>query len=275
MNPNVQDTTTIIFSRTNPLLGRVISVDGELMFEIPAGADANHSLRTFRFPFLEKYLQPLKESLARHLLLMDVLIPVCDAAGTEGDPDISAAQDFFDVVLLGTQEQAEKMVRESAWRPYILVGYHADPELLKRGKVFQALENATEQPDWKLAEEYIAQQNRERRGVTLAPIDVAVLKYTGHYLHAASLPGRHPEAVDPTLLSKVLEIIGFAEQASPGIELPSWSTRDYSPTQKAEWKVLQDAVERALKTEYFELSEDSIRSVATLMCSDAVARVRQ
>lgn len=57
----------VAFSRK---AGWIPNVTGLLYLELGAGADANHEPRTFSFLINEDHLVVIKESLARHLLIL-------------------------------------------------------------------------------------------------------------------------------------------------------------------------------------------------------------
>ncbi|GGZ34551.1 hypothetical protein GCM10010343_72490 [Streptomyces avidinii] len=145
----------IVFTRKSGWIPNVIREDGELKLMLGAGADANHEPRTFTFSMSEAHLAVIREDLARQLLLWSAALPLCDAAGTRGRLDENAA-----VALL-------------------------DP----------AMRAATETSNGKRAQEYHADRRRAERGAVLGPLDAAILRYTGQYLHGATVPRRMPDAV--------------------------------------------------------------------------------
>ncbi|SCF18881.1 DUF6357 family protein [Micromonospora chokoriensis] len=63
---------------------------GELKLKLAAGADANHEPREFTVPISEAHLAVIREDLPRHLLLWSAVLPLCEAAGTEGRLDETA-----------------------------------------------------------------------------------------------------------------------------------------------------------------------------------------
>lgn len=205
---------------------------------------------------------------------MSALAPLCDAAGIKGCPDTQAAAELFDVILLGSEQEVEELFRSIKWYAQTSIVYGADSELIKKGELFAALKTVNETPNWPRAQEFNANQERSRRGVELSPLDAAVLKYTGLYIHASTIPSRKPDTVEPELLSAVLEIIATAERASDGVELPSWAKSEPSEAKKEEWKHLQNTVQTAVKNSYPDLADDAVRAVGVLLCSEASRRAR-
>ena len=199
-------------------LPQVARFDGALHLELGAGADANHDPRTFRFPIAEAHLRAIRSDLTRHLLLWSAVLPLCDAAGTRGDLDQEAAVALLDPILLGHERDVRVLFARIPWDRRRLVAHGADVGKLEYGDLFGALRTAREASDWQRVRQYDADRDRSRRGVELAPLDEAVLRYTGQYLHRATRPGRRPEDVDPTLLSKVLAVVATAERASAELE---------------------------------------------------------
>ncbi len=108
----------------------------------------------------------------------------------------------------------------------------------------------------------------------LGPLDEAVLKYTGQYLHSSTRPGRHPTAVEPALLREVLAVIATAEDASARLGI-SEAGDDRSAERRHSWQRMTRAVTGALRRRHPLLAEDCVRSVAFLMCSEAAARTRK
>lgn len=251
---------------------RVVRRDGELRLELGAGADANHDPRTFSFRISEAHLDVIREDLARHLLLWCAVLPVCEAAGTRGDLDEDAAVALLDPVLLGAPDRIDALFREGSIDTRMLVGHGADLALLGRGKVVASLHAATEKADHRRTQTYEANRQRERRGVHLAPLDEAVLKYIGHFVHGSTRPGRHPEAVDPALLDEVLRVVATAENASAGMRIRRDPRRGKRSSDKGDWKRMEAVVTESVRREHPRLVDDALRSVSFLVCSEAAAR---
>ncbi|MEU4807121.1 DUF6357 family protein [Actinosynnema sp. NPDC023587] len=254
----------------------MVRADGGLRLEWGAGANANRDPRTFTVPISAAHLEVIGNDLARHLLLWSAILPLCTAAGTQGPLDERAAVALLDPILFGTPEDVESLFRSIPWDKRRLIAQGADIELLERGEVFAALRSATAKSDWHRVQQYDADRDRARRGVRLTPLDAALLKYTGRYLHGGRIPTREPDAVDPDLLPEVMRVIATAEQACAGMRLPPdrrgvWSRlkKDYG------WKQIEDAVDRAVRRSHPDLVDDAVRTVSFLMCSEAAARARK
>lgn len=253
---------------------RVVRSDDGLRLELGAGADALHQPRTFSFPISEAHLGVIRDDLARHLLLWCAVLPLCDAAGIRDPLDEDAAVALLEPVLLGTPEQVDALFHEKNVDTMTLVRYGADVELLERGQVVESLHSATEHADHLRAQTYFADRQRARRGVHLAPLDEAVLKYVGHYVHGSTLPGRHPDAVDPALLDEVLGVIATAERASAGMRIQRDPRRGKRSTDKRDWERMAEVVKTAVRREHPDLVDDALRSVSFLVCSEAAARTK-
>ncbi|MFE7481399.1 DUF6357 family protein [Streptomyces sp. NPDC057552] len=264
----------IVFARRSGWIPNVIREDGELKLMLGAGADANHEPRTFTFPIGEAHLTVIQEDLARHLLLWSAVLPLCDAAGTRGRLDEEAAVALLDPVLLSAPEDVDALFRRIPWDRARLVAHGADTRLLERGQVCAALRAATETSDGKRAQEDHAHRRRAERGVVLGPLDTALLKYTGQYLHGAAVPKRIPGAVDPALLPEVVRVIATAEQACAGMRIGRDPRRGKRATDKRGWDRMAKAVETAVRRARPGLAEDAVRTVSFLMCSEAAERAR-
>ncbi|MGA6175415.1 DUF6357 family protein [Streptomyces sp. NPDC012600] len=264
----------IVFARRSDWIPNVIREDGELKLMLGAGADANHEPRTFTFPIGEAHLAVIREDLARHLLLWSAVLPLCDAAGTRGRLDEEAAVALLDPVLLSAPEDVDALFRRIPWDRGRLVAHGADTRLLERGQVCAALRAATETSDAKRAQEDHAHRRRAERGVVLGPLDTALLKYTGQYLHGATVPRRIPGAVDPALLPEVVRVIATAEQACAGMRIGRDPRRGRRATDKRDWDRMAKAVETAVRRARPGLAEDAVRTVSFLMCSEAAERAR-
>ncbi|MEU7619372.1 DUF6357 family protein [Micromonospora rifamycinica] len=255
-------------------LPQVIREDGELKLMLAAGADANHEPRTFTFPIGEAHLPVIREDLARHLLLWSAVVPLCDAAGTRGDLDVSAAVALLDPILLSAPVEVDALFRRIRWDRSRLVAHGADTDLLERGQVCEAMRTATERSDEKRAQEYHADRRRAERGIVLGPLDTQILRYTGQYLHGATIPRRIPDAVEPALLPQVRRVIATAEQASAGMRIGLDPRRGRRATDKRDWDRMAAAVDAAVRRAYPELVDDAVRTVSFLVCSEAADRSR-
>jgi hypothetical protein len=250
------------------------SDDGALRVALAAGANSNHDPREFSFPIEERHLDVMRDDLARHLLLWCAVLPLCDAAGTQGPLDEDAAVALLDPVLLGTAAEVDVLFRERKIITNMLVGHGADVPLLERGQVLESLHSPVEASNPQVVQAYVANRDRVRRGVTLSPVDEAVLRFTGQYLHSSTRPGRKSEAVDPGLLPEVERVIATAERAADGLVIRRDPRRGKHATDKHDWNRMTKAVESALRREHPRLTADTVRSVAFLMCSEAADRSR-
>ncbi|MFD9161241.1 DUF6357 family protein [Streptomyces sp. NPDC059558] len=264
----------VVFTRTSGWIPSVVREDGELKLMLGAGADANHEPRTFTFSISEAHLAVIREDLARHLLLWSAVLPLCDAAGTRGRLDENAAVALLDPVLLAAPADVDALFRRIRWDRSRLIAHGADIGLLERGQVCAAMRTATETPDGKRAQEYRADRRRAERGAVLGPLDAAILRYTGQYLHGATVPRRTPDAVDPGLLPQVMRVIATAEQASAGMRIGRDPRRGKRATDRRDWDRMTTAVEAAVRRAHPELADDAVRTVSVLMCSEAADRSR-
>lgn len=264
----------IVFTRRSGWIPNVIREDGELKLMLGAGADANHDPRTFTFPIGEAHLAVIREDLARHLLLWSAVLPLCDAAGTKGSLDENAAVALLDPILLSAPVDVDAFFRSIRWDRGRLIAHGADIDLLERGQVCAAMRAATETSNGKRAQEYHANRRRAERGTVLAPLDAAVLKYTGQYLHGATVPRRMPDAVDPALLPEVMRVIAAAEQACAGMRISRDPRRGKRATDKRDWDLMATAADAAVRRAHPGLVDDAVRTVSFLMCSEAAERSR-
>ncbi|MGW9300921.1 DUF6357 family protein [Streptomyces cyaneofuscatus] len=264
----------IVFSRRSGWIPNVIREDGELKLMLGAGADANHDPRTFTFPIEEAHLAVIQEDLARHLLLWSAVLPLCDAAGTRGRLDENAAVALLDPILLSAPADVDALFRRIPWDRGRLIAHGAGIDLLERGQVCAALRTATETSDGKRAQEYHANRRRAERGTVLGPLDTAILRYTGQYLHGSTIPKRTPDAVDPALLPDVVRVVATAEQACAGMRIGRDPRRGKRATDKRDWDRMATAVETAVRRAHAGLADDAVRSVSFLMCSEAADRSR-
>ncbi|MFE4379477.1 DUF6357 family protein [Streptomyces cyaneofuscatus] len=264
----------IVFTRRSGWIPNVIREDGELKLMLGAGADANHDPRTFTLPIEEAHLAVIQEDLARHLLLWSAVLPLCDAAGTRGRLDENAAVALLDPILLSAPADVDALFRRIPWDRGRLIAHGAGIDLLERGQVCAALRTATETSDGKRAQEYQANRRRAERGTVLGPLDTAILRYTGQYLHGSTIPKRTPDAVDPALLPEVVRVVATAEQACAGMRIGRDPRRGKRATDKRDWDRMATAVETAVRGAHAELADDAVRSVSFLMCSEATDRSR-
>ncbi|MFD6907311.1 DUF6357 family protein [Streptomyces sp. NPDC060077] len=264
----------IVFTRGSGWIPVVISEDGALKLMLGAGADANHEPRTFTFPIGEAHLAVLREDLPRHLLLWSAVLPLCDAAGTAGRLDESAAVALLDPVLLSPPADVDALFRRIPWDWSRLVAHGADIDLLQRGQVCAAMRSATGTGDEKRAQEHHADRRRAARGVVPGPLDAAILRYTGQYAHGATVPGRMPDAVDAALLPEVMRVIATAEQACAGMRIGIDPRRGKRATDQHDWDRVATAVDSAVRRAHPGLVGDAVRAVGFLMCSETADRSR-
>ncbi|MER5949886.1 DUF6357 family protein [Streptomyces sp. NPDC001904] len=264
----------IVFTRGSAWIPNVVREGGELKLMLGAGADANHEPRTFTFPIGEAHRAVIQEDLARHLLLWSAALPLCDAAGTRGRLDESAAVALLDPILLGAPADIDALFQRVPWDRSRLVAHGADIGLLERGQVYASMRTATETSNGKRAQEYHADRRRAARGAVLGPLDAAILRYTGQYLHGATVPGRKPDAVAPALLPEVMRVVATAEQACAGMRISRDPRRGKRATDKRDWDRMETTVAAAVRREHPELVDDAVRTVSFLMCSEAADRSR-
>ncbi|MFV6026833.1 DUF6357 family protein [Streptomyces sp. NPDC056264] len=264
----------IVFTRMSGWIPNVIREDGELKLMLGAGADANHEPRTFTFPITEAHLAVIQEDLARHLLLWSAVLPLCDAAGTQGLLDEDAAVALLDPILLAEPWDVDALFQRVDWDRSRLVAHGADIRLLERGQVYAAMRTATETSNTKRAQEYLANRRRARRGTVLGPLDAALLRYTGRYVHGATVPKRLPDAVDSALLPEVMRVIATAEQACAGMRIGRDPRRGKRATDKGDWKRMEATAEAAVRRAHPALVDDAVRTVSFLLCSEAADRSR-
>ncbi|MGW5581623.1 DUF6357 family protein [Micromonospora chokoriensis] len=264
----------VVFTRRSGWIPTVIRVAGELKLKLAAGADANHEPREFTVPISEAHLAVIEEDLARHLLLWSAVLPLCEAAGTEGRLDETAAVALLDPILLAPPTDVDALFRRIPWERIRLVAHGADIRLLERGQVYDAMRAATATANEKRAQEYHADRRRAARGTVLGPLDAAILRYTGQYLHGATIPRRNPDAVDTELLPQVMRVIATAEQACAGMRINLDPRRGNRATDKRDWERMTAAVDAAVRRPYPELVDDAVRTVSFLMCAEAAARAK-
>ncbi|MGW1941003.1 DUF6357 family protein [Streptomyces goshikiensis] len=264
-----------VFTRNSGWIPNVIREDGELKLMLGAGADANHEPRTFTFSISEAHLAVIREDLARHLLLWSAILPLCDDAGTRGRLDENAAVALLDPILLAAPADADALFQRIRWDRSRLVSHGADIGLLERGQVCAAMRAATETSNGKRAQEYHAGRRRAERGAVLGPLDAAILRYTGQYLHGATVPRRTPDAVAPELLPEVMRVIATAEQACAGMRIGRDPRRGNRATDRRDWDRMATTVEAAVRRSHPECVDEAVRTVSFLMCSEAADRSRR
>lgn len=264
----------IVFTRSSGWIPNVVREDGELKLMLGAGADANHDPRTFTFSIGEAHLAVIRDDLARHLLLWSAVLPLCDAAGTQGRLDEDAAVALLDPILLGAPADVDALFRRVRWDRSRLVAHGADIGLLERGQVCAAMRAATETSNGQRAQEYHADRRRAERGAVLGPLDAAILRYTGQYVHGSTVPRRLPDAVDPALLPEVVRVISTAEQACSGMLIGRDPRRGKRATDKRDWSRMETTVGAAVRRAHPGLADDAVRTVSFLMCSEAADRSR-
>ncbi len=219
-----------VFARPNVWMPRVIREGGVLRLELAAGADANHDPRTFTVAIDERHLAVIRDDLARHLLLYSALTSLWYAAGTRGPLDEVAAAALLDPILLAEPIEIDALFRRIRWDRARLIAQGADLELLEAGQIWSAMDSATETSNWSRVQEYEASRQRAESGVVLAPLDTAILRFTGHYLYGgASIPKRLVDAVDPDLLPDVVRVVATAEQACAGMRIGRVSRAPSAP----------------------------------------------
>jgi hypothetical protein len=152
---NNQTPSNKVYSRSNPWLGRIVDNKGALFFEFPASADTNHEPRTFSVPVTQTHLQALK-NLQRHILLVSVLTPLGDAAGTDRPLDESKAVKLLNTILVGSEDEVASLLKDTPWDNGILIASNADRALLEQGNIIKALHSVTEKTDWMVAWDYFA-----------------------------------------------------------------------------------------------------------------------
>lgn len=263
-----------VFRRMSGWIPSVVREAGELKLMLGAGADANHEPRTFTFPIGEAHLAVIREDLARHLLLWSAVLPLCDAAGTRGGLDEDAATALLDPILLAAPADVDALFQRIPWDRSRLIAHGADTGLLERGQVCEAMRAATETSNEKRAQEYRANRRRALRGTVLGPLDTAILRYTGQYLHGATVPRRMPDAVDHSLLPAVMRVIATAEQACAGMRIGRDPRRGNRAADRRDWHRLETTVQAAVRRAHPELADDAVRAVSFLMCSEAADRSR-
>lgn len=270
--PDNSSETQLVFSRRNGWLPSVLRVDGHLRLKVVGGADALHDPREFSFPIQQSHLEVIRNDLGRHLLLLGKLLPLCYAAGIRGAIDEAAAVALLDPILLGTPDKVDALCAHERSVESQLVAHGADISLIERGEVFAASRSVTDATDWQRVREYDAGRQRAERGIILAPLDTAILQYTGQLIHGATIPRRLPDAVEAAPLTDVLDVIATAERACADLLIGCDPRRGRDSTDEEAWKEVERAVRDAVDGARPRLAEDTLRSVAFLMCSEVARR---
>lgn len=260
-----------------PWAPRVIKHDGGLKIEIGVDFNRGYDIREFLFPITDEHLEVIRTNLARHLLLWCVLEQLCAQAGLkdrQGKPNKKNARRAIDLVLLGPEGEVEEYFTHEQVPTRMLIAHGANAQKLEKGVLFAAFkEGLTATGNWDLVWEYEINRDRARRGVHLSEFDVVVLKYLNKYLHMGALSSRRPDAIDPDMLPRVLEVIETAERACAGIELPA--DKPYpDPAWSKGWDEIDAAVRHGLEKAYPDLSEDTVSAISFLMGSEAADRAR-
>lgn len=177
-------------------------------------------------------------------------------------------------LLLAVPADVDAFFQRIRWDRSRFIARGADIGLLERGQVCAAVRAAAETPNGKRVQEYEADHRRAGRNVVLAPLGAAILRYTGRYLHGATVPGRMPDAVDPALLPEVMRVIATAEQACAGMRIGRDPRRGDRATDRRDWDRTETAVEAAVRRAHPELVDDAMRAVSFLMCCEAADRSR-
>lgn len=236
---------------SSPWIPFVVGTDDGPRLQVAVDLDRGYDIREFRFPLTTAHLAVLRSDLARHLLLWCALEPACEdaaRAGRDVRPDPERTRATIDVVLLGPPEQvAAALLPLAPVAVRRLVAHHADPDALERGDLFAALATVREEADWDLVHDRDARRSRAARGIVLTPLDAAVLRYTGRYLHPSAAPRRIDGAVDPVLLPEVLAVVDRAQAA----------IQDVAEAEQ------RDAVAAALSSH--RLAEEATEEIASLL----------
>lgn len=264
----------VVFAREDGWFPRVIRDGGQLRLLLGAGADASGGPRSFTFPLDEAHAAVIRADLTRHLLLWSAILPLCDAAGIRGPLDEDAAIALLDPILLSAPTEVDALFGRIRWDRRTLIAHGADVDLLERGQTWSAVRASTVRSDMRRAYEYEANRRRARAGIVLAPLDTAILRFTGQYLHGATIPKRLPEAVDPELLPDVLEVIATAEETAAGMRITRDPGRGGRATDKQDWDLMAEVVGDAVRRAHPELVAEAVGTVTLLMCSEAASRAR-
>ena len=255
----------------------VIKEAGELKIHIGIDFNRGYDIREYHFSITEAHLDVIRNDLRRHLLLWCALEQLCEQAGLRdrhAKPSKKKAERVIDIVLLGAESDIEEYFSHEQVPTRMLIAHGANPQKLEAGGLFAALDGeVTAEGNWDLVWEYEINRDRARRGVHLSPFDVTLLKYLNKYLHMGALSSRRPDAVDPAVLPRVLEVIGVAERACADITLPA--DKQYpDPAWSKGWDEIDGAVRHGLEKAYPDLSEDTVSAISFLMGSEAADRAR-
>ncbi len=251
-----------------------MQVDGTLLLEIVGGADANHDPRRFHLPLTAAQLDVLRADPGRHVLLSARLRPLCEAAGTAGPVDQRAALTLLPTILEGdaaTVDAACQGVREVQ---DALMAHRADPALVAEGRLFAASRDVADTPREELVRAHRLAQRDEARGILPGSLDEAILEYTGLHEHRATIPRRRPEAVAPGLRPQVLRVVEAADEAAAGSRISRDPRKGRRGTDRASWSRLDRLVTEAVRREAPDLTEDAVKALGQLICSEAWERAR-
>ncbi|MGO1226171.1 MULTISPECIES: DUF6357 family protein [unclassified Brachybacterium] len=269
-DPRMTDTVFVRSTRWLPWVRRTEEDGLELV--LVGGADATHDPREFPLPIQEEHLAVLREDLPRHVLLAALMQPLYDDAGIRDPLDARAASALLRTVLLGSPAQIDALAAGAQQVDSYLIGHGADAEALARGELFRAARGVTESVDHARRAEHDAARRRAGRGIVLGPLDTAILDYTGQRLHGGGVPRRLPDAVEPSMLPTVLEVIAEVEAACEGMQIRRDPRRGATGTDKQDWRRIEAATEAALVRLHPELSAATVRSLCALVGGEAADR---
>lgn len=268
----------IEFSRAIPSMTpapRALRAGDQLLLEIVGGTGPDrHAPRTFTIPIQPSHLTVLREDLARHLIAWSVLSQLCIDAGPTKPLDELAAFGILDTILLGPQH-VDEFLSHTTFDRALLARHGADFDLLERGQVMDAMRNPDPNPDYERAQNYMADRERTKRGVSLSALDTAVLRFTGQYLHRSGRPHRDRKAVKPGLRPEVNDIIAAAEQACAGMTIARDPRKGTGGTDTRDWQRIQDTVGKALHRTHPKLGSDAVTAIARLLCTEAAKLARK
>ncbi len=257
-----------------PWNARPVRVGGELVLEVVGGADANHDPRSFRLPLTVPQLEVLRADLGRHVLLGALMMPLCDAAGTEGPIDQGAALSLLPPILDGDAPTVDAACRGLRAVEDVLIAHGADPALVEDGRLFAASRDVVDAPRGELVRAHRLAQRDAARGILPGSLDEAVLEYTGLHEHRATIPRRRPEAVAPALMPEVLRVVAVAERAATGSRIRRDPRKGRRGTDRDSWRHLDHLVSEAVRRETPGLTKDAVAAIGQLICSEAWDRAR-
>ncbi len=242
----------------------VVREGDELQIQLGVDFNRGYDIREFFFAITQAHLDVLRNDLPRHLILWCALEAMCEHAGRgdkRGKPNKRRARQAIDVVLLGSPPEVEAYVAREEIPTRRLIAHGADPDLLEAGRLFQALgPEPGAAGKWALVWEHDADRDRARRGITLGPMDTALLRYTNRYLHGTTLASRRPADVEPARLDAVEALIAAAEAACAGLP-GSAPTSEYAAR-----------VEPVLRAVHPDLTDQAVTAVSSLICTEAPRR---